>query len=315
MKPDELFGKRILISPLNWGVGHVSRCIPLIENLLNQNNVIFIACDQAHRMVFENYFNEGITFINHQGYPFHFKGKGFFILDVFIRSRLLIKRYISELKEIKSYHLQYSFDIVISDHRYGFRIDGSMSIFLTHQLHLPLPWYARSIQYFHRKMIERFDVKWVIDDLEINLAGSLSSLSGFKNAYYVGLLSRFNFYNDFKEIKHEGVLIISGPDSYASALLTEFNCQLQSGEIDVILGASYYSDIVEAHGFLNKFRKSDEWIEADKVLLSAKKIFGYFGYTTLMDVQFLKCDYNLVPCKGQLEQIYLSKLHNSFEII
>lgn len=313
MKPDELYAKRILISPLNWGMGHVSRCVPLIKNLLRQNNTIYIACDSVQREVFESYFNESITFLNHNGYPFLFKGKGFFIWDVFIRSSLLIKSYFSELKDIRTFHNDYSFDVVISDHRYGFRSDECTSIFLTHQLHLPLPWYAKFIQYFHKKMIDRFDVKWVVDDFKINLAGNLSSLNGFDNAYYVGLLSRFIFHNEVNEKIHQGVLIMSGPQAYAQSLLDEFKLELQSGEIDVILAAGSYRNIIETNGFLKLFRKSDKWIEADQILLKAKKIFGYFGYTTLMDVQFLKCEFNLVPCKGQLEQIYLSKLNYSFE--
>ena len=39
--------KNILISPLNWGLGHATRCIPIIETLLNKNENVLIAADGA----------------------------------------------------------------------------------------------------------------------------------------------------------------------------------------------------------------------------------------------------------------------------
>ncbi len=56
MLPSEVFSKNVLISPLNWGMGHVARCIPLISKLLEQSNLIYIACNESQREIFEFYF-------------------------------------------------------------------------------------------------------------------------------------------------------------------------------------------------------------------------------------------------------------------
>jgi len=91
MSPSDLYGKTILISPLNWGMGHVSRCIPLIKKLKDQNNCIIIACNKNQQVVFESYFNTGLVFIDHEGYPFYFKGRGNFISDTIFNFKELKK--------------------------------------------------------------------------------------------------------------------------------------------------------------------------------------------------------------------------------
>ncbi len=37
--------KRILVAPLNWGLGHATRCIPIIRALLEQGHQPLIASD------------------------------------------------------------------------------------------------------------------------------------------------------------------------------------------------------------------------------------------------------------------------------
>jgi hypothetical protein len=49
-------------------------------------------------------------------------------------------------------------------------------------------------------------------------------------------------------------------------------------------------------------------METDELLLRTKKIYGYFGYTTLMDIEILNCDSHLIASPGQLEQEYLETL-------
>ena len=82
MLPIEIKENRILISVLNWGMGHVSRSIGLIHQLLEQENIVFIACSIEQEEIYKQYFNS-IQFIRHNGYPFKFGGKGNFAWDLF----------------------------------------------------------------------------------------------------------------------------------------------------------------------------------------------------------------------------------------
>ncbi len=81
MQPSQIKNKRILIAPLNWGYGHVARCIALIRELQANENEVLIAADRAQQKIFSCYF-PNITMIDHMGYPFKFSMLGNFSLDL-----------------------------------------------------------------------------------------------------------------------------------------------------------------------------------------------------------------------------------------
>ena len=148
--------KRVLISPLNWGMGHVSRCIGLIHRLKKNNNTVIVACDKNQEEVLELYF-PCITFIHHEGYPFQFSGKRHFGLDLIKNLNRLNMRHKSEFLETEELVKLHQIDVVISDHRYGFRSESVPSIFVTHQLRLPLKWIEVGAQFIHKYLINKFD--------------------------------------------------------------------------------------------------------------------------------------------------------------
>lgn len=313
MLPTDLFGKTILISPLNWGMGHVSRCIPLIKKLKTQNNQIILACNEIQRTVFESYVGSNVQFIKHEGYPFHFNGLGHFVKDILMNLKKLKNRHTSELLKMDELVEKHNIDLIISDHRYGFRSEKCICIFMTHQLILPLPWYFSPAQMWHKKQISKFDFQWIVDDQEKRLAGKLSDNNGFLNSKYIGLLSRFDYDFSKREKLYQGVLLISGPTEYNQNLIESFKKQLVSGEINFIIGNDESFKVFKSFNLTTKFHNSIDWNNTDEIIIQSKKIFGYCGYSTLMDIQYLKCETDLIACPGQLEQLYLQKkvLRNS----
>lgn len=307
MLPTEIQGKNVLISPLNWGFGHVSRCIPLIHNLLENDNQVFIACDTAQKSIFFQYFSQNVEFIAHRGYPFQFSGKGNYTIDLFFSLKKLINRSKKELDEVENYVQQLKIDFIISDHRYSFRSEKCHSIFVTHQLNLPVSWFQYPFKFYHNKQIKKFDSIWIVDNKFNSLAGKLSENKLFPNSIFIGWLSRFALYPK-KEIKNGKVLIISGPKEYWSNLFLAFSKELESNEIETIIGSSEVLQFIRDKKLKQKFHASDNWIETDDVLLKTKKIYGYIGYTTLMDIEILGCDSHLIASPGQLEQEYLEKI-------
>jgi hypothetical protein len=307
MLPTEIQSKNVLISPLNWGFGHVSRCIPLIYKLLENGNSIFIACDTAQKNVLVQYFGQKVKFIEHQGYPFQFSGKGNYTYDLFFSLGKLLKRSKQELKEVESYVQELKIDIIISDHRYTFRSEKIYSIFMTHQLNLPISWFQFPFKLYHKKQIRKFDSIWIVDKAKNSLAGKLSVNKHFPNSSNIGWLSRFMLYPK-NDLKSGSVLIISGPKEYWSNLFNVFSKELESNEIQTIVGSSEIQKLIQSKNLNQNFHASDNWMETDKLLLKTKKIYGYIGYTTLMDVEILNCDSHLIASPGQLEQEYLETL-------
>ncbi len=307
MIPTEIFEKRILISPLNWGMGHVARCIPLIKLLKSQNNSIFLVGNRQQITVFKDYFGESINYHESPGYPFYFGGKGKFTKDLLIGLKKLSDHHYKELSETDKLVNEFKIDLIISDHRYSFRSKNCMSIFLTHQLHLPIPFYQKIFQILHKKQISKFDFQWIVEDEQKRLAGKLSNPKGFTNANFIGYLSRFSQRIQKKNSTISGLLIISGPDSYSNQLIEYFLDQIKTGEIECIVGNEHVRRTVENYGYGHIFKESKNWRQTDEIIYQSKKIFGYCGYSTLMDLEYLNCDSELIPCKGQLEHLYLKK--------
>lgn len=299
MRPEEVINKKILFSPLNWGMGHVSRSISLIQQLINQKNKLIIACDEAQKRVYLEYF-PNLTYVLHEGYPFSFKGEGNFISDMLSQSRTLKKRQMDEENSIPLMIEKFNIDIVLSDHRYGFRSDKVHSIFITHQLNLPLKWYQNPIQLKHNQLIKKFNNIWVMDYQNSSLAGNLSKNIKFDNVTYIGPYSRLSLYESVL-IKKNVLLIASGPDIYAQQFVDEVLKREFDSDFYVVA-----SDNITIPLHINK--SSISWREQDQLILKAKKIISRSGYSTIMDLDFLKIDSELIPTIGQYEQEYLKSL-------
>ena len=299
--------KRIGISVLNWGLGHVTRCVPIIHQLHAQSNEVFVFCNQDQKLIFDQYLEE-ITFIKHEGYPFSFKGKGNFKVDLF---RSLIRLYTFAKREQKLCNQnveRYNLDLLISDQRFGFYSDKIPSIFITHQLKFPLKGAYRIFNLVNRLQISKFKGIWIMDNEE-NLAGDLSKNNFFKNTFQIGHHSRFDLLKTDHKKTIQSVLVVNGPSSYSEYLLSHFSKQLKNNQIQYIIGGPHVRKEMNCHNTEAVFIPNTDMEKADEVMGKAQEICGYFGYSTLMDCKALSCSFNLIPTPGQLEQIYLSKLH------
>jgi hypothetical protein len=191
--PEEIKNKRILISPLNWGMGHVSRCIPLIDIFNKNGNAIYIAADELQQSIFRQYFPD-VFYIDHGGYPFRFREQGNFGLDLARQFRPLQSRLKDELLQTEQLVKDHNIDVVVSDHRYGFLSSNAYSVMLTHQLNLPVKLYENWVQNMHHRLIGKFDEIWVPDTVNSDYAGELSRNQKDFRATYIGHLSRFSIY-------------------------------------------------------------------------------------------------------------------------
>jgi uncharacterized protein (TIGR00661 family) len=312
MKPEDIQNKKILLSVLNWGMGHVSRSISIVQQLLNQNNKLFIACSENQRVIFNSYFPE-INYINHCDYPFQFKGNGNFEKDLLLSSYKLYKRLKKEKIEVAEMVFTHTIDLVISDHRYGFITEKCPSIFITHQLNLPIKWYSKWVDYIHKNLLKKFNHIWILDTPTSKFAGKLSVNHHFKNAYYIGIHSRFSLYPK-EEIKTETVVIVSGPEPYAQQFFEEqIKSATSKNEKTIIITPRNYRNPLPYNNNI-EIKQSINWKEIDSIILKAKKIISRAGYSTIMDIQIVGCNSELTPTPKQSEQAYLEiinkKIHN-----
>lgn len=308
MLPTDIKKQRVLLSPLNWGMGHVSRCIGLIDILLRNDNSIFIACSADQQSIFQQYFKD-VTFIDHDGYPFEFGGKGKFSLDLLKSFSALKRRQNEERTQVDNYVDFFEIDCVISDHRYGFRSRKVKSIFLTHQLNLPVKWYERWVQNIHVAYLRAFDEVWVLDTEDSKYAGKLSRNEDGLKVQYIGILSRFGRYV-LKETKTiDRLIVVSGPTIYAKQFLEQ---QLESFKTDeghnVLIAPKEIVNALEKE--IENSHPSDDWLKCDDYFLSSKKLISRSGYSTLMDAICLEIPCEITATPGQAEQEYLMLFWN-----
>lgn len=295
--PAEVVGKKVIFACFDWGMGHLMRSIPLIQQLENQENEVFFMGSNAQIQVLKAYgFNGSSSLLD--GSDLKFSGSGNFVLEGlrnFFRGPKFIQR---DKKAVKAILKTVKADYIISDHRYGFWSSKVTSIFLTHQVNLPEGTPSLVVS-FHRNWMRNFQVVWVMDDPNLKLAGVLSDCPS--NGTYIGFYSRFQNQVIPTSSTAGIVAIISGPAPYSSQFFEEIvrlADQFQQ-PIQVVCSNEFSS----SHPFITCIHSMDE---ADRVIASASLLVSRNGYTTLMDLVYLKKSALLLATPGQAEQLYFA---------
>ena len=302
--------KRVLISPLNWGLGHVMRCVPLIERLVENKNEVIICCDEQQDEVFRTFF-PSLWYVTHQGYPFVFRGNGRWEGDL-MRSFTKLRIRLQEGKlEVSRYVSIFNPDLILSDQRYGFRSPKVPSIFITHQLVLPVEGIFRVGQFINRYFIQKFDSTWVYDSSNNPLAGKLSYAKN--SCSYLGVLSRFNL-KEVPSFRYKFTAIISGPKPYSEDFFDEVKNKLMVSNHPCVIVSN--TDLAK-----RSFRNLNNCIvlvnpshsKMEQVLNETEFVISRAGYTTFMDLTILNKKALLIPTNGQKEQLYLSSYHKNHQ--
>ncbi len=306
--------KNILICPLNWGLGHATRCVPVIRTLLELGHNPIIAADKAPLIFLQKEFPD-LKFINLPGFePYYSKGNSqvFKLLKSIPNALINFKK---EHKAIEKIVEEYKIDVIISDNRFGCWSEKIHSIYITHQLHIQVPkhlkWTSPIINLLHQNYIKKYNELWIPDiESDTSLSGELSHPANIKmKTTYIGFLSRFSseIKDDIKVIEY--LAILSGPEPQRTIL--EDILLKQAKEITetvVILRAKPDQEELTKDTPHNVFffNHVDDKMFAELVA-HAKKIICRGGYSSLMDLIKINRNAYLVPTPGQTEQEYLAE--------
>jgi hypothetical protein len=300
--------KKILYAALDWGFGHVTRSIGIIRELISQNNEVIIACSEEQKVLFVSYFPE-VQFVFLEGYNFKFSGKGTWTWDLWKQRKSFFQSIKSENDFVNNFCKSKNIELIISDHRYGFYSNEVESIFVTHQINLPLSKLYFFVRKWHEKQLKKFNDIWVLDDVNSSLAGKLSKNNRHLKLNYIGWKSRFHE-KDLTEIKYDYLIVVSGPKPYSEQFIDEIKSKIDLSN----------KRIAVLHPNSIKFRQKNEawdYFQAndlkqnDELFYESRSIISRCGYSTLMDLKILKKDAILIPTKGQKEQEYLKIFHSS----
>ncbi len=303
---------KILVAPLNWGLGHAVRDIPVIYNLLKNKYEVFIGGEGQSGQLLKNEF-PGLQYIEISSFKIQYSKSKFLIVKILFQLPKIIKGIKKEHRFLQKIIDDYKIDIVISDNRYGLYSDKIPSVFITHQVFPALPKilkiFEKIIYKSHRNRIEKFDT-CLIPDFEgkINLSGALSHKYEFSaDIHFIGILSQFKKTNaQINSSEYEIAVIISGPEPQRYIFEKKLTEQiLQSGKRSILItglpDASFRKQI-ENLTIVNHLSRS----EMQDVILNSEIIISRSGYTTVMDLVTLQKKAILVPTPGQTEQEYLA---------
>ena len=304
---------RILICPLDWGLGHATRCIPLIDELQKHGAKVILAADGPQLNLLKAEFPEA-EWISFPGYRVSYgkrTGAGISILTSVPR---LLYNILKEHFILKSLIRKHKIDGLISDNRYGLWNHSVSTVFITHQLNIIAPSPLRFAEPFLRALTrffaERFDECWIPDaEGDDNLSGKLSH--GYNlpvNGGYIGVLSRFNKYTDSNvEPIYDVVAMVSGPEPQRTVFENVLLRQLPVKEKKCLLlrgipgetTITYLRENLDIAGHLPASRLNN-------ILKHKPFVICRSGYSTLMDLTFTGNRALLVPTPGQTEQEYLA---------
>lgn len=300
--------KTILVAPLNWGLGHATRCIPIIRALLAHDFTPVIASDGIALRLLEKEFPnlETITLPDYQ-IEYAKKGKNF-KLKMLKDSPKMLKAITKERKIVKKLVKERDFCGIISDNRLGVYSKKVPSVFITHQLNVlsgKTTWLSSKI---HQLIIKKFTECWVPDvEGKPNLSGKLGHLKhNSLPLKYIGPLSRLHAQE--LPIVYDLMVILSGPEPQRTMLEEKLFEEVKHFYGKVIFVRGKIEPKQEQFQFLNcdvyNFMQSEQ---LEKAFNESAMVLSRSGYTTVMDLAKLGKKAFFIPTPGQFEQEYLAK--------
>ncbi len=318
--------KHILISPLNWGLGHATRLLPIIDKLLKDGHQCYIAGEQPSIDVIQKTF-PNLTYIILKEFSFKLSSSNNQLVKLAWQLPRFFKSIRRDKKTVKTLADKFNIDLIISDNRYGFRHHFIHSIIITHQTNIRtgkiMYWSKPIVQLTLRYWISQFNSCWIPDINDTpSIAGSLSDKKLHSSTQKIGIASRLSIVNKTtsinENIKEPDILVIlSGPEPQRSIFEKLIIRRYINSQLNVVVlrGQPNVDKKPTKHGCITLLQHCDASTYLH-LLTTSKQIICRSGYSTLMDLFYVNRKAILIPTPGQYEQEYLAThMHKQFHFI
>ncbi|MBI1315372.1 hypothetical protein GC167_00725 [bacterium] len=312
---------RVVYGVLNWGLGHATRSEPVIRALILDGHQVVLWSDGAAldylRSVFPDL--EAIDFpmpaVDYRVRPLWW--------GVALQAPGLWRQMREERQAFRQYCQIHRPDAVVSDNRPGLGYSGVPSVYLTHQMRIPLRgfpgWLANALHHWAMRGFTRVGIPDAAASPENTahsmgtLSGKLSRFAARSNGSSIGLghLSRFAQGSPSAVAQNRGpvVLLLSGPEPARTAWeakLVEDIQRFTSERFVLVRGIEPVLELPEHIECRGRVKAG----ELGPLLAGAKAVICRSGYSTLLDLLWLGTPMHLVPTPGQAEQEYLARYLN-----
>ncbi|MEO5967836.1 MAG: glycosyltransferase [Ferruginibacter sp.] len=300
---------KVLVAPLDWGLGHATRCIPIIRSLINNGAEVLLAAEKETKLLLSKEFPD-LIILNIEGYRVKYQKSGSFAIKLFTQIPGIISSIKKEKNWLSEVIKKHKIDIVISDNRYGLNNKMVHCIFITHQLSILTgnKLLDKILQKINYRFISKFNECWIPDVKENNnLSGLLSHPKKLPDTKikYVGVLSRFIKLHS--NIKNNFLFLISGPEPQR----TIFEEQLIKVSKNILGNKIFVRGVPNS----DELKINDETLfynhlpaeKLNQLISESEIIVCRSGYSTIMDLSATGKKAILIPTPGQKEQEYLAK--------
>lgn len=301
-------GKRILVTPLDWGLGHATRCIPVINELLTRKCEVMIASSGVPATLLKHEFPQ-LQHFNLPGYNPVYPTGGGMVGKMGLQLPKFVNAIWQEHEAVNRLVKEYHIEVIISDNRYGCYSASAKSIFITHQLNILMPtafkWMEGLVNSFNRKQIGKFDECWVPADNNELFPDLLTVTRGIKPRY-MGYLSRLD--KQAVQPKYDILVIASGPSPQREIFADLLYHQVKGLNKRVLLvkGGSGANNLKTTNNVtVIELMASTE---LNKAVCESELVICRSGYSSVMDLMKLKKNAIFVPTPGQTEQEYVAKV-------
>jgi uncharacterized protein (TIGR00661 family) len=307
---------KVLFGVFDWGIGHATRDIPLIEELLKENEVHIISTGRALK-VLKNHLADRCEYYDVPSVYSPYTRTRFFQLKFSLSISKLFKS-LKHARESSEKIISRGFDKVISDCRYDVYDNAENSYLINHQLRFMTPFgVQRVFEMWLASRMKKYKYVIVPDFDRNNLSGRLSHNLRYirpDKIKYIGILSHLRKVDIKEDIDY--FISLSGPEPQRSILEEKILLKIDQLEGRIVIAGgnpdaqlSSSSGNIESHSFLNAQQQ-------ENVMNRAKFIIARSGYTTIMELAELNKKKALfLPTPGQTEQEYLANYcekHNYF---
>lgn len=304
---DSQVKKTVLITPQHWGLGHITRSIPVIRYFINQQWHVLLASSGAGNDLLRKEFPE-LQVFELPDYGISYPSKNMYwnmLIQLWKMHRAIVLEHFKIRSIAKAHHV----DLIVSDARLGAAQKGIYSIIISHHLHFPLGYrlFEWMSDTWMRLFYILYDQLWIPDyPGDINLSGDLAHKYRSKKHFFVGPLSRFKPLE--VPAKYNIAFVLSGPEpqrSYLEQKILEQCHHLLHKKMILVRGTNQsIQGTIPAHLEIIDLAVSEP---LNEIMCASDLIVCRSGYSTLLDLCVIKKPALLIPTPGQPEQIYLAE--------
>lgn len=301
--------KKVLVAPLNWGLGHATRCIPIIKKLEQEGFDPVIASDGSSLSLLKNEFPH-LQHVELPSYNIKYSINGKNLKwKIFAQLPKIFRTINKEHKEVSKIVQEQNIDGIISDNRPGVYSKTVPSVYITHQLNVLSQSFTAVSSKLHQLQIRNFKECWVPDcQSGNNLSGKLGHMKNpIRKLSYLGPISRLTE-DASKAKKYDIGVVLSGPEPQRTLLEQKLKKEFRKYDKPTL----FIKGIVENEQKITSKKNITYYNfmtsqQLGTALNECETIICRSGYSTIMDLACLQKKAYFIPTPGQDEQEYLAK--------